>query len=112
MGQDKIVVPGIEPSPLSSEEELIYFPLGQQQGLLLTRQGMSNKMFTEITKLKILYDMWIYHRKCSICDTIFSYVFALGSLMRIEQRINLGKVLWWEFILGFQTEWNLIALLS
>jgi hypothetical protein len=45
-------------------------------------------------------------------DSILSYIFALGSFMRIEQQISWTKVSLSEFISGFETEWNCSAHLS
>jgi hypothetical protein len=57
MGLYKIVVTGIDPSPLASAEELIIFQLTQRQGLLVIMQVVSNDLFEEIAKLKTPHDM-------------------------------------------------------
>jgi hypothetical protein len=73
---------------------------------------VSNEIFGEIAKLKPPHDMWIYLRTSYRRDSTLSYVFALRSFMRIEQRISPAKLSLSEFISAFETEWNRIAHLS
>jgi hypothetical protein len=112
MGLYEIVETGIDPSPLTSGEELITFQLAQRQGLLVITQVVSNEIFGEIAKLKTPHDIWIYLRTSYRRDSTLSYVFVLRSFMRIEQRISSAKVSPSEFISGFEPEWNRIAHLS
>jgi hypothetical protein len=55
--------------------------------------------------------MWIYLWTSYQCDSTHSYVFALRSFMRIEQRLSRAKVSPWEFILAVEMKWNRIAYL-
>jgi hypothetical protein len=112
MGLYAIVVSGIDPSPLASAEELITVQLAQRQGLLVIIQVVSNEIFGEIAKLKTPHDMWIYLRTSYRRYSTLSYIFALRSCMRIEQRISPAKVSPSDVISAFETEWNRIAHLS
>jgi hypothetical protein len=56
--------------------------------------------------------MWIYLRTLYSRDSTLSYVLALRSFMRIEQRSSPAKVSPSEFTSAFETEWNRIAHLS
>jgi hypothetical protein len=109
MGFSEIVVLGIDPLPLVSAEELITIQLAHRQGLLVITQVVSNDTFGEIANLKNLHDMWIYLRMSYRRDSILSYVVALRSFMRIEQRISRAMVLMSECIFTFETEWNRLA---
>jgi hypothetical protein len=104
MGLYEIIVSGIDPSSLASAEDLITFQLAQRQGLLVIIQVVSNEIFGEIAKLKTLHDMWIYLRTSYRHDSTLSYVFALRSFLRIEQRISPAKVSRSECISAFETE--------
>jgi hypothetical protein len=88
MGLYEIVVSDISPSPHASVEELITFELAQPQGLLVIIQIVSNEIFGEIAKLKTPQDMEISLQTSYRCDSTLSYVCALRSFMRIEQRIS------------------------
>jgi hypothetical protein len=112
MGLYEIVVSGIDLSPLTSADELTTFQLAQRQGLRLIIQVVSNETFGEIAKLKTPYDMWIYLRTSYRRDSTLSYIFALRSFMRIDQRISLVQVSPSEFISAVETEGNRFAHLS
>jgi hypothetical protein len=84
MGLYKIVVSGIDPSPLVSAKELITFHLAQRQGLLVIILVISNEIFGEIATLDTPHDMWIYLQTSYRHDSTLSNVFALRSFMRIE----------------------------
>jgi hypothetical protein len=112
MGLYKIVVSGIDSSPLASTEELITFQLAQRQGFLVIIQIVSNKIFGDIAKLKTPHDKWIYLWTAYRCNSTISYVFALRSFMCIEQGISPAQVSPSDCISAFETEWNQIAHLS
>jgi hypothetical protein len=84
MGLYKIIVMGIDLSPLASAEELITFQLTQRQGRLVIIQVMSNEIFGEIAELKTPYPMWIYLQTSDRHNSTLSYFFALRSFMRIK----------------------------
>jgi uncharacterized membrane protein len=112
MGLYKIVVSGIDLSPLASAEELITFQLAQRQGLLVIIQVVSNEILAKLPNLRL-------HMICGstsghLIDMQFNpfYVFVLRSFMRIEQESVWQRYSLSEFISAFETEWNRIAHLS